>query len=129
MNLQRAAYGLMIVLLITTLVHYHIAEGEEEQKEAEESVMGPYKEATQGGFIMVFNKKEIEVIVPYSHPPPILGEVLAYGYLDQRKMTAIGIHNYNYNYVLYVLSAIAGLLVALYFFKDWKITKGGIVDA
>lgn len=110
-------------------MHYHVAEKEEELEEAEKSVMGPYKEPTKDGFIMIFNKKEIEVTAPYVHPPPIFGEVLAYGYLDQNKMRAIGIHNYNYNYMLYMLSAIAGVLVVVHFFKDWKITRGGIIDA
>ncbi len=125
---ERVAYVLIVILLVTTIMHYYSAENEIEEKEAETSIMGPYKEATENGFIMIYNKKEIEVIAP-QHTPPVLGEVLVYGYLDQNKITAIGIHNYNYNYILYALSALAGLVVAFIFFKEWKITRRGIIDA
>ena len=126
---KTAAYTFTAVLLIISLVHYHIAEKEEEQKETKKSIMGPYKEPTKEGFIMLYNKKEIEVLTQNRHAPPVFGEVLVYGDMNQSTITAIGIHNYNYNYLLYIMSAIAGLLVAFYFFKEWKITKGGIIDA
>lgn len=61
---------------------------------------------------------------------PIFGQTAVF--LDFRKdgiIKLIGYHNYNYNYLLYIISIFALIVFALIFFKEWKITLRGFKNA
>ena len=61
---------------------------------------------------------------------PVLGETVVY--LNFRKdgiIELIDYHNYNYNYVLYILSFFAVIWFIIIFFNEWKITRRGFENA
>ncbi len=94
------------------------------------SVMGKYQGKTEGGFILLFNGKEVMVKTDSNHIKPKWGEVLVYGELQEDgTIKAIGIHNYDYNYLIYFFSFIAGIVVLIWFFKDWRLTRRGFENA
>ena len=61
---------------------------------------------------------------------PVLGQTAVF--LDFRKdgtVKLIDYHNYNYNYVLYILSFFALIIFLIMLFKEWKITLRGFKSA
>lgn len=61
---------------------------------------------------------------------PILGEPVFF--LDFKKdgnIALIDYHNYDYNYLLYMLSAVALIIFVIIFLLDWKLTSRGFKDA
>ena len=61
---------------------------------------------------------------------PVFGQTAAF--LDFRKdgtIKLIDYHNYNYNYLLYIMSFFALIVFLIIFFKEWKITLRGFKNA
>lgn len=53
----------------------------------------------------------------------ILGETLLFlHYRKDGKIGLIDYHNYNYNYLLYIISLFAFVIFIVIFFKEWKFT-------
>ena len=141
-TLNGIAYLIVLCIFIVSLMHYYIIEGEgskavidfmqDPKKYAGETreIMGPYLEPTDQGFIMLYNKQPLRVHYEKEYNPPTYGQVLVYGTLNEAGyIDAIGVHNYNYNYIIYALSFLAGLYVIKVFFTEWKITRRGIENA
>lgn len=60
---------------------------------------------------------------------PIFGETVVFvNYGRDGKITLIDYHNYNYNYLLYILSFFALVIFVIIFLKEWKITPRGFKD-
>lgn len=69
-------------------------------------------------------------IYGYDIKKPILGEtVLFLNFRQDGRIELIDYHNYNYNYVLYTISAFSLIVLIFIFSKEWKITPGGFRDA
>jgi hypothetical protein len=130
---------LVFIIFILSLVHYYTIEGEGSKAVINfmdnpkayagqtREIMGPYLEQTEDGFIMQYNQRPLRIHYTQPFTPPTYGQVLVYGTLQEDgSIRAIGVHNYNYNYLIYILSLIAGLYVLKVFFTEWKITKHGI---
>ncbi len=134
------AYVLTILLLVVTLFHYSLVNRSNftigdflaspgEYAGELRSITGPYLTPADEGFVMEHNQYPILVRHQGEHPPPWLGEVSVYGILEQDgSITAQRIHNYDYNYVLYVFSFLAGIAVLAYLFYEWKPTMKGFVE-
>ena len=61
---------------------------------------------------------------------PTLGETVIFAnYGKDGKIRLIDYHNYNFNYVLYVISVLALVVFFVIFLKEWKITKRGFKNA
>lgn len=61
---------------------------------------------------------------------PVFGETAIYVELEgDGRIKLVGHHNYNYNYLLYLISAVALLVFLVIFFKEWRITKRGFENA
>lgn len=141
-------YTLAIVLFITTLAHYAVTyhhpftlgdvmSSPSLYEGINLSVTGPYggnvedagRNATSS-FYVIANKKPVRI--EYQEPsrpfaPPHWGEISVYGQVQaDGSLYAWRIHNYNYNYLLYVLSLVTGTGVLLFFVYEWKITWRGI---
>lgn len=135
--LLRVAYLLTIILTLVTLLHYSIINKNEftmndffknpaQFAGQYRSITGPFVAQTEEGFFMEYNKHPFLVHYAEPYSPPRLGEVSVYGTLNEDgSVTALRIHNYDYNYLLYVLSFIAGVSVIIYFLWDWEITLTG----
>lgn len=141
-------YVLAILLFITTLTHYAVTYhnrftlGDVLAAPASYvgmnlSVTGPYGGSVEdagrnaaSSFYVIANKKPVRIEYQEpSHPfvPPRWGEVSVYGQVRaDGSFYAWRIHNYNYNYLLYVLSLVSGIGVLLFFLYEWKITWRGI---
>jgi hypothetical protein len=92
--------------------------------------IGPYIAPTKEGFLMTYNKKTLPIYYSGNHEPPHYGEVVVYGVATKEGyIKAFKVHNYNYNYIIYLLSFFAGIFVLFVFFKEWKITKEGLKNA
>lgn len=84
---------------------------------------------SQGHFYIRSGNVELKVMGS-GIKKPVLGESVFF--LDFRKDGVIGLidyHNYNFNYFLYGVSAIAIIVFVIIFFKEWKLTKRGFEDA
>lgn len=133
------SYVLTGFILILTLVHYNLTYGNTvmitdfiENPPAyagvERSVMGVYNGNFADGFILRYNQKLVAIFYDHDYLPPRYGEVLVYGQLQQDgSIKALAVHNYDYNFVIYGISFIAGIFVLFSFFKEWKITTSGFV--
>ena len=139
--LFKISYSLTLLLLLLSLVHYHFAYGDHisfheliEQPQLyagmADSFMGKYSHATPDGFVMLQNYHSIIIHYVPDYAPPRFGEVLVYGILNRDgSVTALRVHNYNYNYFIYFASGIVGVMVLIYFFTEWKITWRGFINA
>ena len=140
--LFKISYSLTLLLLLLSLAHYHFAYSEDhipfhefiEQPQLyagmADSFMGKYSHATFDGFVMLQNHHSITIHYVPDYAPPRFGEVLVYGTLNRDgSVTALRVHNYNYNYFIYLASGIAGVMVLIYFFTEWKITRRGFINA
>jgi hypothetical protein len=86
-------------------------------------------------FYVIYNKKPVridyqnyEIGYDQLYVPPRWGEVSLYGQVQaDGSLQAWRVHNYDYNYLLYILSFFTGSGVLLFFFHEWKITRRGIV--
>lgn len=135
--LYRLVYVLTIILTLITLLHYSMVNknkftiGDFVENPAQfagqyRSITGPFVAQTNDGFFVEFNKHHFKVYYAELYIPPVLGEVSIYGGLNKDgSITALRVHNYNYNYILYVLSFFTGLGVIIYFFSEWKMTIKG----
>lgn len=135
--LYRFAYLLTLILTILTLLHYSIINKNEftlgdffenpvQFAGQYRSITGPFVAQTEEGFFMELNKHHFLVHYAEPYSPPRLGEVSVYGRLNEDgSITAWRVHNYDYNYLLYVLSFITGLFVIIYFLWEWKMTSTG----
>ena len=133
----RVAYVLTLILTLVTLFHYSMINkneftmGDFIENPAQfaghyRSITGPFVAQTNDGFFIEFNKHHFQVYYAEPYTPPVLGEVSIYGMLNKDgSITAWRVHNYDYNYILYVLSFFAGISVILYFFSEWKMTARG----
>lgn len=133
---------LILLILFLTLVHYnsvynknHLSLNEFLQNPAQfpehqDSILGPYGGSFEGGFYIIYNKQRLRVLYNQTYTPPKYGEVLVYGIIKKdRSIQAIAVHNYNYNYLLYTISGITGIIIFLIFLKQWKLTLRGFKDA
>ena len=95
----------------------------------EKTIMGVYVDSFEGGFHVLYNHKVVTIYSDRVYEPPQWGEVNVRGLFHQNgTITALYVHNYNYNYWLYVFSAFAVFFVILLFFTEWKITSKGIKE-
>ena len=134
--------SLVLVLLGVTLVHYAVAsddyfsiddflENPAPYQGLYKNVMGPYGGSFDNGFYVIVNHKPVKVHYDQDYTPVRYGEVLVYGIVQEDgSVRAVGVHNYNYGYfVLYVGSIIAGIIILIIFFTEWKITRRGFERA
>ncbi len=136
-----AWYFVAVLLLLVTLFHYHLVYlvsftiGDFFAHPAQyaginKSLTGPYGGPADGGFYLIYNQRAARIYYDQQYTPPRLGEVNLYGELQaDGSLRALRVHNYNYNYVLYVLSFFAGLGTLIFFFHEWKITRKGFKHA
>ncbi|MDP3734291.1 MAG: hypothetical protein Q8R37_03605 [Nanoarchaeota archaeon] len=90
--------------------------------------MGVYQKSSADGFIAIYNHHPVKVIFNQEHTPPRYGEISVYGILQQDgTVKAIDVHNYNYNFILYGISFLAGLLVLFSLCTEWSVTARGFV--
>lgn len=68
-----------------------------------------------------------------SNMPPVrkakYGETIVYAVNKDNVIEGIDYHNYDYNYVLYILSFIALIIFLVILFREWKLTLKGFEDA
>src|SRR3989344_3779187 len=61
---------------------------------------------------------------------PVLGETVVFlDFQKDGKIRIIDYHNYNYNYVIYLISFFALAVFVAIFLKEWKLTRKGFKDA
>lgn len=133
-------YILIVCILIMTLAHYYLVysvgsftmndfiEDPSCCAGLSKSFMGVYEKPFADGFIIIYNHRPVKVIFNEEYIPPRYGEVSVYGILQQDgSVNAMGVHNYNYNFIIYGISFIAGVFVLFSFFKEWKVTVHGFV--
>jgi len=91
-------------------------------------IMGKYVKTTNYGFILNYNGQQMPILYDYAHNPPKYGEILVYGtFQNDGTIQALEVHNYDYNYIIYLISFIAFLFIVQLFFKEWKLTKKGFI--
>src|SRR3989344_6385455 len=133
-------YFLVLVLLIVTLFHYNsvyldnkkfdMISNPEKYHGINKQFMGKYGESFNGGFYLVYNEQLVPIHYSEEYSPPHFGNVLVYGTFNKEGyVEAIGVHNYQYNYIIYLISLIAFLFVVWLFFKEWKIISRGFKSA
>ncbi|MEK6950821.1 MAG: hypothetical protein AABX13_03820 [Nanoarchaeota archaeon] len=136
-----------MLLFITTLIHYTVTYHKgftfadvlvspSSYEGMNLSVTGPYGGlGGSGSFYLIYNQKLVRIDYQnYErghdriYVPPRWGEVSLYGQVQaDGSLRAWRVHNYDYNYLLYVLSFFTGIGVLIFFFHEWKITRRGIV--
>jgi len=134
-------YFLVLVLLIVTLFHYNsvyvnngkkfeMIEHPEKYHGITKQFMGKYGGSFNGGFYLKYNEQLVPIHYSEEYSPPHFGNVLVYGTFNKEGyVEAIGVHNYQYNYIIYLISLIAFLFVVWLFFKEWKIISRGFKSA
>jgi len=134
-------YLLVLVLLIITLFHFSsVYAGNEDKFDmisnpekypgVTKQFMGDYGGSFNGGFYLAYNEQIIPIHYSEEYSPPHFGNILVYGTFNKEGyVEAIGIHNYDYNYVIYFISLIAFFFGVWLFFKEWKITYRGFKSA
>lgn len=152
-------YILAVLLLATTLAHYavtyhkgftfgDILDSPSSYRGMNLSVTGPYSDynvyngyngyngplgsstAGASSFYIIYNKKPVRIDYDQPYVPPRWGEVSIYGEVQaDGSLHALRVHNYDYNYLLYLLSFLTGIGVLVFFFHEWKITSRGFVHA
>lgn len=141
-TLGQLGYFIALLTFLTTLVHYQLVAGghmyitqdfvaSPEQYHGREKVfLAPYAGPDPEGFYILYNQQKLLVKYPFPHEPPRWGEILVDGVLD-RKGFIIGrdVHNMDYNYLIYAVSALAGIFVIAVFFREWRLTRRGFVHA
>ena len=61
---------------------------------------------------------------------PVYGETVVYiNFTKENGMQLVDYHNYNYNYIIYLISFLAVAVSILVFLKEWKFSWGGFKDA
>lgn len=61
---------------------------------------------------------------------PVLGETIVFlDFQKDGKIRMIDYHNYDYNYIIYIISFFALIVFVVIFLKEWKLTKKGFKDA
>lgn len=141
--LARTLYVLVLFALLLSLLHYRVVftktsdpftfkkflDHPEKYAGLTVSAMGPYGGSFPGGFFVIHNTLPIKVYYEQVHRSPRFGEVLARGTLHaDGSLHAKQVHNYDYNYVWYALSFLTGMVVLVYFFKEWKCTLRGFEE-
>lgn len=134
-------YILIVYILILTLFHYYLvySAGSFTMNDFIENhfccagfyknFMGVYLNLYSDGFIVNYNHHPVKIIFNEEYIPPRYGEVSVYGVLQQDgTVKAVDVHNYNYNFILYGISFIAGVMVLFSFFKEWRLTSCGFVS-
>lgn len=136
--LALAWYLTATLLFIVVLAHYRVVypstftmgdffADPEQYAGINRSITGPYAGPAEGGFYLTHNQKQVRIYFEQQHTPPRLGEVNVYGKLQSDgSLQAYQAHNYDYNYLLYVVSFFAGLAVLLLLFREWKVTGRGL---
>ena len=133
-------YGCVVLILVVSILHFNtlssdftmgdFIENPESYTNQKKSFMATYDSATQEGFRVKYNHHFIDIKYEGNYQQPRYGEILIYGILNEDgSVTMLDYHNYNYNYFIYILSFIAALAIIAYFFREWKMTWGGIRDA
>jgi len=135
-------YLLVVLVLLITLVHYSLVYGTNtftihdflqnphSYAGSSKNIMASYHNSFDGGFVVNYNNELITIFYDQEYIPPRYGEVLVYGILQRDgTVKAVGVHNYNYNYILYIVSFLAGIFVLALFLKEWKITGRGFESA
>lgn len=142
--LIRIWYSTLLVLIITLFVYSNVCEMymDEHEFSLENYLKNPqkygnYKAKHFGKIINIsqdhfyYNVGELSIRVEGSGvKKAVYGETTLF--INHRKdgiIELIDYHNYNYNYVLYVLSLLAFIIFLIIFLKEWKITPGGFEDA
>lgn len=140
--LTKFCYLLLFLLLATLLVYDDIRiledenaftldkylENPEKYGGVKSQRMGKIMEINYGYFLFSGSDKPIKVIGKIERP--ILGETLIYvHYRKDGIIELIDYHNYNFNYILYLISLFAIAVFLIIFFKEWKLTKRGFENA
>ncbi len=140
--LAQTLYVVVLFTLLVSLFHYRVAftkadaftfkkflDNPKKYDGLVVSVMGPYGGSFPGGFFVIHNKLPIKVYYEPFHDAPRIGEVLARGTLQvDGTLYAKQVHNYDYNYLWYALSFLTGMVVLIYFLKEWKCTLRGFEE-
>ncbi len=134
----------MVILVVTIFLHDNVRSVEQDkegftvanylenpQKYGNQKIESMVKiiSISQDHFYINLGSRNIKVIGS-GIKRPVLGETAVF--LDYRKdgiIELIDYHNYNYNYLLYVVSFFAIIIFIIIFFKEWKITPRGFKDA
>lgn len=142
--LLRVAYIFVLIIFVLLLVYEHayLLDKSKKSFSIEKYLQEPEKygdkkmeriikiaNINQDHFYFQWGKFNIKVIGSRIEMP-ILGETVVY--LNFRKdgiIEMIDYHNYNYNYILYIISFFALIVFIIIFFKEWKITKRSFEDA
>ncbi len=132
----------MICLFVLTLLHFQsgtetkkfftkkFSQQPEKLDGVIKTFLAPYGEPSEEGFSIIYNKQKISVHYQKEHEPPRFGEIGVHGVVKKEgHIQALAVHNYDYNYVIYILSFLAGIFVLACFLKEWKITRRGIESA
>lgn len=135
-------YITVLALLVISLIHYSVVydssfpeinkflEEPERFDGLTKQTMGPFAGYTTDGFLIEYNKRLIPVYYDQEYVAPRFGEVIVYGIFHREGyIEAIGVHNYDYNYVIYLISFITIIFVIILFFSEWKITLRGFKSA
>lgn len=135
--LRMLLYLLVLCLFVASVFHYNLVLGNKNfttdkyfedprgLQGTKKTFVGPYAGPSREGFLMVYNKENIPIHYKGEFTPPRYGEIVVYGAVNEEgEIEALGVHNYNYNYVLYILSFITGIFVLVVFFSEWKIALG-----
>ncbi len=137
LGLSGLGYILIALLFLVSLTHYNLVYGQKSivvsdfldspaaYAQQKKGIMGPYGGTAEDGFYIEYNHRPVHIRYANPYKPPRFGEVLAYGTLQaDGSLLAEGVHNYDYNYLIYGLSFIAGIGVLILFFKEWKFVRG-----
>ena len=134
-------YLFILLLFVLTMSYYYVVDSSGGYSAEEflndpgmahgdnKTLMGIYDGLFEGGFQMRYNHRLVRVYSSVRYEPPKYGEVLVYGTFNLNgTMTAIAVHNYDYNYFLYIVSGVMGLLVLGLLLWEWKITFKGFEE-
>ena len=141
--LPRVAYVIVLMIFIGLLLYENVPVGDDsEHFSIEKYLKEPDKYANKKmeriikiknisneNFYFQWNNNDIKVL-GHGIEMPVLGETVVY--LNFRKdgiIEMIDYHNYNYNYILYILSFFALVWFVIIFFREWKITRRGFENA
>ena len=142
--LMKIWYFLVFLLLIGLLVHENVKnidnsrdgfslknyyENPQKYGDVKFERMGKITKINQDHFYFDLGNVNIKIFGS-GVKKSILGETVVYViYRMYVLIQLIDYHNYNFNYLLYVISIVALFVFIIIFFKEWKITVRGFEDA
>ncbi len=139
--LDRIGYMLVILLLFLSLLHHYLTVAKpvlptsgfivspELYDGLSRPVLGIYAGESSDGFWLRYNQQIIPVHYRQKVSPPRYGQILVYGtFHKEGYIEAHQLHNYNYNYIIYLISFLTFLFVLVLFFSEWKMTGRGMVS-